>query len=367
MSHSPPTVSPEEQEQILQTIEMFEVIIQANPQDCQSMDILKDAYSRLGMKKEMLGMGRRLAQTLSELGQFSSAMLEYENILKADPDNVEVIAAMGELEERMHKAAKAKPKPSTNIEMDYRMASADTGTLMTTSATLRPDGFRHSAGTSAGQRADDVAAGLVEDGNEALAKFLVQHRLATDEVVHSVLERVQKKNEVLPPGTLATSLIDEIVRRGGADLEAILCGILERTKFAYIPLESYDVDRQIVKMLPDSITLSRLIVPFDVMSRTVMVATANPFDSLGKEAAQQLLDYNIQWHLASPESISRVLTEAYRLGSPGGVGRGEGGPPSVSAAPVPVLRVSNEPDPLTPAESGAPEVLPDTSAFRIAK
>jgi hypothetical protein len=89
----------------------------------------------------------------------------------------------------------------------------------------------------------------------------------------------------------------------------MLCGILERTKFAYIPLEYYDVDRQIIRMLPESITLTRLIVPFDVMSRTMMVATANPFDALGKDAAQQLLDYNIQWHLASPEAICRVLQQ----------------------------------------------------------
>ena len=36
MSAAAPTITPEEQEQILQTIEMFEVITQANPQDCQS-------------------------------------------------------------------------------------------------------------------------------------------------------------------------------------------------------------------------------------------------------------------------------------------------------------------------------------------
>jgi hypothetical protein len=66
-------------------------------------------------------------------------------------------------------------------------------------------------------------------------------------------------------------------------------------------------------MLPEEITLGRLIVPFDVMSRTLMVAMANPFDADGKQTVQQLLDYNIQWHLASPEAINRVLAEAYRL------------------------------------------------------
>jgi hypothetical protein len=74
------------------------------------------------------------------------------------------------------------------------------------------------------------------------------------------------------------------------------------------------VDRAVVKMLPEDLTLGRLIVPFDVMSRTLMVAMANPFDAEGKERVQQMLDYNIQWHLASPNAITRVLSETYKLG-----------------------------------------------------
>jgi hypothetical protein len=108
-------------------------------------------------------------------------------------------------------------------------------------------------------------------------------------------------------------LIGEIVTRGAVDMEQLLCGILERSKFAYIPLEYYEIDRQIVRMLPESLTLGRLIVPFDIISRTMMVALANPFDAEGKQAVQQLLDYNVQWHLASPEAIVKVLNDAYRL------------------------------------------------------
>ena len=70
-----------------------------------------------------------------------------------------------------------------------------------------------------------------------------------------------------------------------------MSGILDRSKFAYIPMEYYEVDRAVVKMLPEDLTLGRLIVPFDVMSRTLMVAMANPFDADGKEMVQQLLDY----------------------------------------------------------------------------
>lgn len=326
MNQSPPTLSTEEQEQILQTIEMFEVIVQANPHDCQSMEILKDAYQRMGRKDDTIKISKKLAEVYTELGQFSAALLEYEGILQKDADNPEIIAALGEVEEKMQKAgqqrAGAQPAASGAINLDFRAAVADTGTLMTTSQTTRPEGARSAAGSA---RVEDIVGSLKDDGNEALAKFLIQHRLVNEEVVASALERVQKRNRELTTNSFATSLIDEIVRRGAGDRDALLCGILDRSKFAFIPLEYYDVDRQVVKMLPEALTLGRLMVPFDVISRTIMIATANPFDALGKEAVQQLLDYNIQWHLAAPTAIIKVLSETYRISAPGTGDKSSGG------------------------------------------
>jgi hypothetical protein len=323
LSVSSPPISNEEQEQLLQTIEMFEVITQANPQDCQSMEILKDAYQRVGKPQESLSIARKLADTYVELGQYSAAMLEYEGILQKSPDNPEVIAALSEVEDRLEKSGQLKPqqstpaapamlKPPAGINLDFRAVTTDAATLMTTAATQRPEGA-HPTPTRLATSMEQVTIALAEDGNEPLAKFLVQHRLVGEEIVSSALERVQKKNKSLGPNGLAMSLIDEICRRGQLDLEPLLAGILERSKFAYIPLEYYDVDRSIVRMLPESLTIGRLIVPFDVISRTIMIATANPFDAAGKEAVQQLLDYNVQWHIASPQAIFKVLGEIYKI------------------------------------------------------
>jgi hypothetical protein len=376
---SPPPISPEEKEQLLQTIEMFEVIVSANPHDCQSLEILKDAYTRMGMRRELLKISRRMAQTLMELGQFATAILEFEQILRHEPDNPEVIAAMGDCEERMHRASNTATgrHGGPNGQSGSGSGSAvEGGNLIATSATNRQDS-RVGSGAHAFQ--EGRMAALTTDGNETLAKFLTQNKLVPDVLVHASLERVQKVNRALRESSMARSLLDEIVERGGPTIEAILEGIVDRTKFAYVPLEYYDVDRQVVRMLPEELTLKRLIVPFDVMSRTVMVAMANPFDAPGKEVAQSLLDYNIQWHVASPSAIIKVLAQAYRIGT------GEAsafdatqGMPNFTEAPVfgempvslsvPELKVSPGNKPLSgPPKSQAGSPLPDTTDFRLKK
>src|SRR5207237_10511192 len=114
---------------------------------------------------------------------------------------------------------------------------------------------------------------------------------------------------------LAVSLLDYLCKDKGDCLEKLLSALIDRTKFAYVPLEYYDIDRQIAPMLPESLTLGRLFVPFDLVSRTIMVASCNPFDAAGRDAVQQSVDYTVSWYLARPSAIVKTLQSIYPLES----------------------------------------------------
>lgn len=311
---------------------MFEVITQANPDDYQSLEILKEAYWKIGRTAEGLVVTRRLADTYMKLGQYSSALLEYEGILQQEPDSKEVQQILDDLEAKLHQGKSSSPtsKPAaialdfgiddaTELESPKPALASDGAPALKLSAspglpTPEP-GLVATASTALPKAANRRQANvsLDVDGNEPLAKFLIQHRLASHEVVNAALAQVHEHNFALKPGQqIAASLLDEIAK-AGVDIEALMAGIVDRTKFAYIPLECYDVDRQIVKMLPDNLTLGRLVVPFDIVSRTMMVAIDNPFDAGAKNAVQQSVDYHVQWHLAMPSAIQKVLRDTYRI------------------------------------------------------
>src|SRR5204862_7573012 len=108
LANSPPptpfmdvNLSSEERAQILQTIEMFEVITQTQPDDCQSLDILKEAYVKIGQQNEALRVARRLAQAYLQSGLYSSALLECEGILLKGPTAADVLALMGDIDNRI--------------------------------------------------------------------------------------------------------------------------------------------------------------------------------------------------------------------------------------------------------------------------
>jgi hypothetical protein len=109
------TLSPGEEAQLAQTIEMFEVITQSQPHDYQSLEILKEAYLKLGRQQELINTSKRIAQAYVQMGQLSSAILEYETILQRFPDDPDVQAALKEIESKANNFPVAAPVPDTAV------------------------------------------------------------------------------------------------------------------------------------------------------------------------------------------------------------------------------------------------------------
>src|ERR1035441_1305124 len=108
------TLNPSEEAQLRQTIEMFEVITQSQPQDYQSLEILKEAYLKLNLEKEVVLTSKRIAQAYVQLGQLSSAILEYETILQRHPEDRDAMAAMAQIESKANNLTAPQP-----VEMEH--------------------------------------------------------------------------------------------------------------------------------------------------------------------------------------------------------------------------------------------------------
>ena len=105
-------LTPSEEAQLQQTIEMFRVITQSQPQDYQSLEILKEAYMKLGMQKDVMDTSKRIAEAYVQLGQLSSAIMEYETILQRFPDDPDVRKALNEIENKTNSFAGRSNEPA---------------------------------------------------------------------------------------------------------------------------------------------------------------------------------------------------------------------------------------------------------------
>jgi len=280
---------------------MFEVITQSQPDDYQSLEILKDAYQKVAKPEDSLRISRKLAEAYFNGGSYTLAMQECELILEHEPNAPEILAMLGEIESRLQAAGQSIAGAEETVGL-IASAYSDAGTGDGEGRLLDLHGKR-------------AGAQMQERGDEQLAKFIVAQQLVPEERVMSALAEVKERNRNLAEQALAVSLLDRVCGEETELHERVLSHLIDRTKFAYVPMEYYDIDRQVARMLPESLTLGCLFVPFDLISRTIMVACCNPFDIAGRDAVQQSLDYTVAWYLARPSAITRALQDIYRLES----------------------------------------------------
>jgi hypothetical protein len=291
------SISEDENQQLLRTVEMFEAITESQPEDYQSWEILKEAYSKLGRRPESLRASKKLAKAHISLGQISQAILEFEGILQEYPNDPEVLGALSEIEAKTSQLSTSRqPSGAPSLREDSK-PTPPAPTLAAGAAAPPPSS----------------AKSTPEDGNKALVDVLLAEKLITAQAVEPLLKRLASSpagsSENAQPLTLPQLLIDDQLIK----LEEFLSLLVDRSGLPYLPLSTYDVDRDAVCLLPRELCFEHCIVPFDLISRSVLIATANPFDLAVRNQAQIMLAYNVFWYVTSPEEIQIALRRAHGL------------------------------------------------------
>jgi hypothetical protein len=280
------TLSPSEEAQLSQTVEMFEVITQSQPQDYQSLEILKEAYSKLGREKDVVGTAKRIAQAYVQMGQLSSAILEYETILQRYPNDPDVQSALKEIET---KASSFPIDPPAETPPQVKR-NGDTVAL-------------HKSAVKPSPVTD------VDDGRRNMHKIFVDSKIITVGDFDLCWPRVDLSSR---PTGVVEPFIQVLGEKGIMPVDKSLKLLSDKSRFAYLPLNQYDIDIDMARTFSAETCQRWCVLPFDRMSKSILVATANPFNQqAGKELAtasgQRLL-----WYLVPPAELVKNIRKAFR-------------------------------------------------------
>ena len=282
------TLNAGEESQLLQTIEMFEVITQSQPQDYQSLEILKEAYLKLAREDDVVNTSRRIAQAYVHLGQLSSAILEYESILQRRPDDADVLAALGEIESKASSLSDSAPA----IEL---FEPADI--VQPTEAIFNGAGKNRLVATD------------IDEGRVTMHKLFVESKLISQGDFDLCW---QTPNLHLPPGKTLDPFIQLLADKGTLPLEKSLKLLSEKARLGYLPLDRYDADLDLARSFPIESCQRWCVLPFDKMSKSVLVATANPFNRQAAKEIEAATQARLLWYLAPPADIAKWLKRAFR-------------------------------------------------------
>jgi tetratricopeptide (TPR) repeat protein len=278
------TLTSSEEGQLAQTIEMFEVITQSQPQDYQSLEILKEAYAKLGREKDAINTSKRIAEAYVQLGQLSSAILEYETILQRCPDDPDVQSALKTIES---KASNFPTEPS-----------------------IEPAALVKGGAGAKGFRPARAVPTDVDDGRKMMHKVFVDSRVITAGDFdlcwpHSDLSH--------PPHGVVEPFIQLLSDKGILPAEKSLKMLCDHSRFAFLPLQSYDIDLELARTFPAETCQRWCLLPFDRMSKCILVATTNPYNQQAAKELSEATPNRLLWYLTSPGELVKNVRKAFRV------------------------------------------------------
>jgi hypothetical protein len=283
-------MNPSEEAQLGQTIEMFEVITQSQPHDYQSLEILKEAYSKLGREKDVVNTSKRIAQAYVQMGQLSSAILEYETILQRFPDDPDVQAALKQIE------SKANSFPVETLPT----AEAP---IATKAAPVAP------AAKNQKVPPGKPRVGDYEDGRKTMHKIFVEGKIITPGDFDLCWN---SPNLSGPSEGVIEPFIQLLSDKGILPVEKSLKILSDKSRFAFVSLDTYDIDIDLARSFPAETCQRWCILPFDRMSKSIFVATANPFNQQAAKELAESTPNRLLWYLVPPTDLVKNLRKAFR-------------------------------------------------------
>ena len=170
--------------------------------------------------------------------------------------------------------------------------------------------------TAAADAAEQVLAEAeqFEDGNEALLRFFQENGLVNEKDGGDLLAALIAATNENGANQPAPSLLALLAERGIASVEKSLGLIVEKTRLPFLPLAICEADSGRVHLLEREVCLRHLVLPFDQISRTLLVATVNPFDARTKHHVEAASGgVRVQWYVTTPEDMVFQLKNAFRI------------------------------------------------------
>jgi hypothetical protein len=166
------------------------------------------------------------------------------------------------------------------------------------------------AGHARGKKADAKAAQAeIDDGRAAMHKIFVDAKIISAgdfDLCWTTPDISEAPNGVIEP------FIQVLADKGIVLTDKSLKILADKSRLAFLPLDKYDVDLDLARTFSADVCRRWCVLPFDKMSKSILVATANPFNRQAAKELAEATSNRLLWYLTPPSEIVVNLRKAFR-------------------------------------------------------
>jgi type IV pilus assembly protein PilB len=139
--------------------------------------------------------------------------------------------------------------------------------------------------------------------NKQLGELLIERGILTQAQLDKAIVVQQERG----------SLIGEIlVELGFAKEEDIAQALTAQYGFPYLPLSNYDINPEIINIVPGRVARQYLLIPIDKIGNNLTLAMSNPLNVQAIEDVELLSGCSVQTFVSTSSDIKRAIEKYYK-------------------------------------------------------
>ena len=139
--------------------------------------------------------------------------------------------------------------------------------------------------------------------NKQLGDLLIERNIISERQLEKALAAQKER------GGLIGELLVEL---GFAKEEDIAQSLTAQYGFPYLPLSNYDINPEIINIVPGRVARQYLLIPIDKISNNLTLAMSNPLNVQAIEDVELLSGCSVQTFVSTSSDIKRAIEKYYK-------------------------------------------------------
>jgi len=136
-----------------------------------------------------------------------------------------------------------------------------------------------------------------------LGGLLIERGVINKEQLHHALEVQREKGGLV--GQILVAL-------GYATEEAIAQALTAQYGFPYLPLENYEIDPEVIRIVPRNVASQFCLIPIDKIGSNLTIAMSNPLNALAVEDIELISGLCVQIFVSTGRGIRKAIEKYYK-------------------------------------------------------
>ncbi len=139
--------------------------------------------------------------------------------------------------------------------------------------------------------------------NKQLGELLIERGIINENQLEKALTMQKEKGGLIGELLVALGFVKE---------EDIAQALTAQYGFPYLPLSNYDINPEIINIVPGRVARQYLLVPIDKIGNNLTLAMSNPLNVQAIEDVELLSGCSVQTFVSTSSDIKRAIEKYYK-------------------------------------------------------